>query len=77
MEYYCRDKQADEGIRDAEAEADEYGTSDNREADESVGSGVMPVRDERRTVQVLASSKAYDRRNFVARKSDESRQNEN
>ena len=48
------DRQADQGVGDAEAECDDHCARDHREADVGVGAGVVAVGDQRRAVEAVA-----------------------
>jgi hypothetical protein len=68
-----RDRQADQGVGDVEAERDDDRARDDREADEPVNASVVSVGDERGTVEAGAGAQAHLGRDLVADEADDRR----
>jgi hypothetical protein len=71
LEDHCRDRQADQRVRDRQAEGDEGSAGDDGEADVGVGTGVVAVGDQGWAVESAAGPGADLRGDPVAAEADQ------
>lgn len=59
LENDCRDRKADEGVGNRQAERDNGGGGNHGKADVGIGAGMVAVRDQRRAIKTVARSGSY------------------